>query len=298
MEPESHLESLCFTVAGNSTSADPTLLQEEAKQTAEANPGNNNCEAIFLTLQNATKIVKLVSNDVFALPKAEFIQHLFDQGGISELRYVRDMNFSIVKRRHSIPNAGINRIHGDSVKSIHGDSVKDKLVKDIYTLYSFGEGNFKTLPKSLLKAPEVAQTDIESEQTSLLKSLVDKTYATKYELKSLRDNLTLEISKLREDIMLTQKRMLHSQSLPDPVSPSFAVPSSSRSFTLHSIHEYSVSVPNTNTTESNTPSVEHGNTKHNILVAGDSLLHRLDANKMCVEQIKVKKLTKPGDTLN
>ena len=34
------------------------------------------------------------------------------------------------------------------------------------------------------------------------------------------------------------------------------------------------------------------------MVALDSLLHRLDANKMCVEQIKVKKLTKPGDTLN
>ena len=98
--------------------------------------------------------------------------------------------------------------------------------------------------------------------------------------------------------MLTQEGMLHSQSLPDPVSSSLAVPSSSRSSTLHSIHEYSVSVPNTNTTGSNTPSVEHGNTKHNILVAGDSLLRRLDANKMCVEQIKVKKLTKPGDTLN
>ena len=33
-------------------------------------------------------------------------------------------------------------------------------------------------------------------------------------------------------------------------------------------------------------------------MAGDSLLHRLDVNKMCVEQIKAKKLTKPGDTLN
>ena len=92
--------------------------------------------------------------------------------------------------------------------------------------------------------------------------------------------------------------MLHSQSLPDPVSPSLAVPSSSRPSSLHSIPEYSVSVPNTNTTESNTPSVEPDNTKHNILVAGDSLLHRLDVNKMCVEQIKAKKLTKPGDILN
>ena len=35
-----------------------------------------------------------------------------------------------------------------------------------------------------------------------------------------------------------------------------------------------------------------------MLVAGDSLLHRLDASKMCVEQIKAEKLTKPGDTLN
>ena len=90
--------------------------------------------------------------------------------------------------------------------------------------------------------------------------------------------------------MPTLEGMLHSQSLPDPVSPSLAVPSSSRRSTLRSIPEYSVSVPGTNTTESNTPSVEHGNTKHNILVAGDSLLHRLDANKMCVEQIKVKNL--------
>ena len=118
---------------------------------------------------------------------------------------------------------------------------------------------------------------------------------TKYELKSLRNNLTQEISKLTDGIMLTQEGMLYSQSLPDPISPSLAVPCSSRSSTLHSIHEYSVSVPNTNTTESNTPSVKHGNTKHNILAAGDSLLHRLDANKMCIEQIK---LTKPGDTLN
>ena len=157
-----------------------------------------------------------------------------------------------MKRRHNIPKAGI------FINRIHGDSVKDKLVKDIYTPYCFGEGNTKTLPKSLLKAPELAQksaqTDIESEQISLLKSLVKKTYATKYELKSLRDNLTLEISKLRQDIMLTTKGMLHSQSLPDSVSPSLAVPSSSRPSTLHSIPEYSVSVPNT--AESNIPSID------------------------------------------
>ena len=56
-----------------------------------------------------------------------------------------------MKRRHNIPNAWI------LINRIHGNSVKDKLVKDIYTFYSFGEGNSKTLPKSLLKVPEVAQ---------------------------------------------------------------------------------------------------------------------------------------------
>ena len=90
--------------------------------------------------------------------------------------------------------------------------------------------------------------------------------------------------------------MLHSQSLPDPVSPSLAVRSSSRPSTFHSIPECSVSV--SNTTESNIPSVEPGNIKHNIVVAGDYLLHRLDTSKMCVEQINAKKLTKPGNTLN
>ena len=128
MDLESHLESLCLTMAGNSTAADSTLLQEEAQQTAEANSGNDHCENIFLTLQSATKIVKLIYNDLFALTKAEFIQHLFDQGGISELRYVRDMIFSIVKWRHNKPNAGI------LINRIHGDSVENKLVKDIYTL--------------------------------------------------------------------------------------------------------------------------------------------------------------------
>ena len=164
-----------------------------------------------MTFQSATKIVKLIYNDYFALLKAEFFQHLFD------------MIFSIVKRRHNIPSAGI------VINRIHEDYVKDKLVKDIYTLYSFGEGNSKTLPRSLLKAPEVAQksapTDIESEQTSLPKGLVEKTYVTKYDFESLRDDLTLEISKFREDILLTPEGMLHSQSLPNPVSPSLAVPS-------------------------------------------------------------------------
>ena len=144
------------------------------------------------------------------------------------------------------------------------------------------------MTKFLLKAPEVAQK-FESEQTSLLKSLVEKTYVTKYELELLRNDLTLEISKLR-DILLTPEGMLHSQSLPDQVSPSLAVPSSSRPSTFHSIPEYSVSIPNT--TESNVPSIEPGNIKHIILVAGDSLLRRLDASKMCVEQIKSKKTYK------
>ena len=58
-------------------------------------------------------IVKLIYNDFFALPKAEFIQNLFHQGDISELRYIRDMTFSIARRRHNLPNIGtlINRIH-------------------------------------------------------------------------------------------------------------------------------------------------------------------------------------------
>ena len=136
------------------------------------------------------------------------------------------------------------------------------------------------LAKSLLKAPEVAQKsaqmDIESEQTLLLKSPVEKAYVTKYELESFRDDLSLKISKLREDILLTPEGMLHSQSLPDAVSPSLAVPSSSRPSTFHSIPEHSVSVPNT--AKSNILSVEAGNIKRNILVAGDFLLHRLDAS--------------------
>ena len=70
--------------------------------------------------------------------------------------------------------------------------------------------------------------DIESEQTSLLKSLVEKTYATKHELEALRDDLSCTGNiEAQRCILMTPRGMLLSQSLLDPVSPSLAAPSSS-----------------------------------------------------------------------
>ena len=64
---------------------------------------------------------------------------------MSELRYVRDMVYSLVKRKLNHKNIG----HLCERRS--GPNVKENLVKDIYNLYSLGEESIQSLPKSMLK---------------------------------------------------------------------------------------------------------------------------------------------------
>ena len=76
------------------------------------------------------------------LSKNDFIEALHDLGSMHELRYVRDMIFANVRRRHNLSKAGhlINRSNSDNLK--------EKLIKDIYILFAFVEGTVKSMPKS------------------------------------------------------------------------------------------------------------------------------------------------------
>ena len=76
---------------------------------------------------------------------------------VTELRHVRDtgdMMYPMVKRRTSAGQLG------QLVDRKSGDHLKDKLIKDIYNLYLFGQGSISALPKHMLKGgfPLFAET--------------------------------------------------------------------------------------------------------------------------------------------
>ena len=90
---------------------------------------------IFLTVQRSIKAISLIYNNLFAKAKNDFIAELSEYSSVSELRYIRDMMYS--------------------------------LVKDIYNLYSLGEESIQSLPKSMLK-PDSKNRHQESQTDSVL----------------------------------------------------------------------------------------------------------------------------------
>ena len=54
---------------------------------------------IFLTVQRSTKAICLIYNDLFDKAKNDFIAELSQFSSVSELRYVCDMVYSLVRRK-------------------------------------------------------------------------------------------------------------------------------------------------------------------------------------------------------
>ena len=123
------------------------------------------------------------------------------------------MIFATVRRGHNLSKAGhlINRTNSDN------------LIKDIYTLFAFSEGAVKSMPKSLLKPPDLANAET---QTGVVCDL-NPTYATKSELDTVKQMVLDEISNLKNVITPSSNitSMTISDSLPEPVSPSLVSPS-------------------------------------------------------------------------
>ena len=84
-------------------------------------PSQDNVESnqnILSTIQGATKLIVQIYYELFTLSKNDFIKALHDLGSIHELRYVPDMIFGTIRRRHNLSKAGhlINRSDSDNVK--------------------------------------------------------------------------------------------------------------------------------------------------------------------------------------
>ena len=123
--------NLVAGMAGNSTS------EGDVPIASFTSTGVNTSSVIlddrFLVLQRSTLTMYKIYNELYGKARVDFICHLSESCDVTELRYVRDMMYTVIKRR-----TGSNQL-GPLVERKSGENLKDKMVKDIYNLYCFGE---------------------------------------------------------------------------------------------------------------------------------------------------------------
>ena len=233
-------------------------------------------------------LVKFITT-VFALPRADFFSCLSECCDCYELRYVRDMMVSIVKRK-------MKQSVGPLVKRKGTSNLKDNLLKDVYDLHSFEEGSIQSLPKNMIKG----DTKYMNQSTETDACLSNTIFASKLYLDTLMDELMnrhemkhemLNTNLLSRSPVPTMLISSHSQStIPDTLSSKQSqstsqsedsqLPSQSSNFVTQPVSP-STSSRNTNrepdeANDALNSSYNDDQSKCNrkIIMAGDSLFHR------------------------
>ena len=137
-------------MARNYNSLDDTASQDVMVPATQDESGTQveSTEDIFLTLQRATSAIGMIYNDFFDKPKADFVASLSEYCTPDELRYVRDTIAAIVKRA---VKRKTKKAVGPLTERRSGSNLKENLLRDIYCLYSYGEGAINDLPKNMTK---------------------------------------------------------------------------------------------------------------------------------------------------
>ena len=102
----------------------------------------DNLQTTHITIIEALHGVKAMYQDDAMLPKADFVIKYTEQYNKHCLRFMRDILYSIVKHHKGVllPNLAERK------QSV---GIRDKLVKDLYDIFTYGEGVRKSLPKNL-----------------------------------------------------------------------------------------------------------------------------------------------------
>ena len=252
------------------------LVPSSQDISSQADPGD-----IFLTIQRSTTIASKIYNEFFAMPKADFLTALSDYSDVHDLRYVRDKMGSIVKRK-------TKRAIGPLVERKSGTNMKDNLLKDIYNLYSFGEGSIQSLPKNMLRCD--SRYSDQCVQTDSSFNLVCNS-----DLKILKDELLANFDELKNEVLKSNKSC---SATSQQTNSSFTSADRSQSLTVESSGQHATVF--NNKSDLYTRSVDCSpkpQMKHKVIIAGDSLLGRMNPRKMKVADKHCVKLTKRGDSL-
>ena len=144
----------------------------------------------FLVIQRTSNAVSIIYNNLFSYSRSEFINYLSENYDIKELQYVRDLIVSVVRRR-------LKQALGPLVERKSGANVKENLLKDIYNIYSLGEGSIQSLPKNMIKIDNKSQS--QSVQTD--SCLSNTIFASKLNLDTLRAELLNKITDIRHEVL-------------------------------------------------------------------------------------------------
>ena len=267
-------------MAGNSENS----VGESDVSITDIHASSIDCDDTSLVLQRSTSTLHRIYNEHFDKSRSEFMAHLAHSCDLIELRYVRDMMFSIIKRRTKS-----NQL-APLVERKSGEHLKDKLIKDIFNLYCFGEGSLTSLPKHMLKSESRFISQEVQTDNILSKSL----FATKSELDDVKTELLEKLTRLKQDL-LDQMNSFGSSERVGVVHDDNPTP------TVNS----GVSSQPSPTLQNTPSSVNSGSAefqaqpeKSHQITAGDSLLHRLNTRKLKVDDIPSEKLVKRGDRLS
>ena len=102
------------------------------------------------------------------------------------------MMVSTVKRK-------VKQSVGPLVERKGGSNLKDNLLKDVYNLYSFGEGSIQSFPKNMIKC----DTKFVNQSTETDACLSNTIFASKLDLDTPQDELINRISDLRHEMLNT-----------------------------------------------------------------------------------------------
>ena len=164
---------------------------------------------MFLIVQRSTMTVSRIYNELFEKPKSDFLAELSGICDIAELKFIRDTMYSVIKRRAASGQLGplVERKSGD---------LKDKLLKDIYYLYLFGEGTINSLPKNMIKVDTKFVS--QETQTESVSCLGGSLFATKAELENLKVEILGRISTLQQTLLPNSNQSCSTSSV-QTVSP-------------------------------------------------------------------------------
>ena len=248
---------------------------------------------MFLIVQRSTMTAGRMYNEFFEKPKSDFLAGLSGTCDIAELKFVRDMMYSVIKRRTASGQLG------PSVERKSGD-LKDKSVKDIYNLYLFGEETINSLTKNMIK---VDTKFVNQEmQTDSVSCLGGSLFAAKAELENLKVEILGRISTLQQTLLphSNQSSSTSSVQTVSPIQQTEFEPSekhvslTSSGSPLPPSAVYHVFIQELSDFSQMQSQPERS---RKIVITGDSLLHRMNTSKMSVNGIPSVNITKKGDSL-
>ena len=271
-------------MAGNSNTdesvtgpvADPVLSDNQAAETTND---------IVDVLQKSTATVSKIYSVLFSKSKAEFMQDLSENNNAAELRYVRDTMFVIMKRRKPSTQ------YGNLVERRATENIKGTLLKDIYSIFCYGEGSTNSLPKNLFKADRFLSSS--GTQTG---PCIDSPTATLADLNVLKTQLLQKVAELRNDFLNVSTSQCVSPTVVGNVVDLRPI-NSEQTGLAEVIRTRPMNPPTIDLSYVEDHEAVERTKSRKILVAGDSLLHRMNQSKMNVGNIESIKLTERGDNL-